>query len=100
MSYHVGAINNGFVPTGGQGRVHAPGLEKRMENQDARISQGVAGGSLTQEEMDSISTSQKEYEETLQQFKANDGKVGPRERMLLHQQLNDISGLIYADKHN
>jgi len=100
MSYHVGAINNGFVPTGGQGRVHAPGLEKRMENQDARISRGVAGDSLTQEEMDSISASQKEYEESLQQFKSNDGKVGPRERMLLHQQLNDISGLIYADKHN
>lgn len=100
MSYQVGAINNGFVPTGGQGRVHAPGLEKRMENQDARISQGAASGSLTQEETDGIGSSQKEYEETLQQFKANDGKVGPKERMLLHQQLNDISALIYGDKHN
>jgi len=100
MSYEVGRINNGLIPSGGYGRVHAPGLEGRMENQDARISQGVANGSLSQEELGSINGEQANYEQMLQDFKANDGRVGPRERMQLNNELNGISGLIYSDKHN
>jgi hypothetical protein len=100
MSYEVGRINNGLIPSGGHGRVHAPGLEGRMENQDARISQGVANGSLSEEELGSINGEQADYEQMLQDFKANDGRVGPRERMQLNKELNGISGLIYADKHN
>jgi hypothetical protein len=100
MSYDVGKINNGYVPTGGNGRAFAPGLEKRMENQDARTSQGVASGSLSQDELSSIDGEQANYEQMLKDFKGNDGKLGPQERMKLHQELDSISSLIYADKHN
>ncbi len=100
MSYEVGRINNGFLPSGGYGRVQAPGLEHRMENQDARISQGVTNGSLAQDELDTINGEQSNYQQMLQDAKADDGFVGPRERMQLNQELNSISALIYADKHN
>lgn len=100
MSYEVGRINNDLIPTGGYGRVYAPGLEQRMENQDARVADGVANGSLSQEELDKINGRENKYEQMLQNFKANDGKVGPKERMMLHHQMNVTSGLIYADKHN
>jgi hypothetical protein len=100
MSYDVGKINNGFIPTGGQGRAFAPGLEKRMENQDARIGQGVSSGALTQDELTGIDGEQSKYEQMLNDFKADDGRVGPRERMKLQQELNSISSLIYSDKHN
>lgn len=100
MSYEVGKINNGLLPSGGYGRIHAPGLEHRMENQDSRISQGVANGSLSEEELGAVNGEQANYEQMLQDAKANDGRVGPRERRQLNQELNSISGLIYADKHN
>jgi len=100
MSYHTGIINNGFVPTGGYGRVKAPGLEQRMDNQNARVAAGVADGSLTQRELNGIERRENRYENMLRDFKANDGVVGPRERAELHKQLNMTSGLIYADRHN
>lgn len=100
MSYHVGQINNDLIPTGGYGRVHAPGLEQRMENQSARVANGIADGSLTQDEANDINSQEGKYERMLQAFKANDGKVGPRERTMLHGQLDMTSGLIYADRHD
>ncbi len=100
MSFEVGKINNGLLPTGGYGKVAAPRLEQRMENQDARISQGVANGSLDQDELGAVNGEQAQYEQMLQDAKADDGRVGPRERMQLNKELNSISSLIYADKHN
>jgi hypothetical protein len=100
MAYDVGVINNGLVPSGGSGRVYGPGLEKRMENQNARTAAGAADGSLDQRELSQINRQEGKYESTLHDFKSNDGVVGPRERAQLHSQLNRTSALIYADRHN
>ncbi|MDQ7825432.1 MAG: hypothetical protein RDV48_21705 [Candidatus Eremiobacteraeota bacterium] len=98
--YHVGRVDNGLIPSGGYGRVNAPGLEQRMENQNARVQDGISEGSLSEEELQKVRAGENRYEAMLQDFKANDGKVGPKERMLLNHQLDKVSGLIYADKHN
>jgi hypothetical protein len=100
MSYNTGVINNGLIPSGGYGRVKAPGLEQRMDNQNARVAAGVADGSISQRELKGIEKKENRYENMLRDFKSNDGQVGPRERAELHKQLNMTSGLIYADRHN
>ncbi|GEM_PF-1058882 len=100
MAYNVGRINNGLIPSGGSGRVYGPGLEHRTENQNARVATGVADGSLDQDEMNGISKQESRYGSMLHDFKSNDGVVGPRERALLHSQLDRTSALIYADRHD
>ncbi len=100
MAYDVGKVNNGLLPSGGSGRVYGPGLEHRMENQNARIATGVADGSLDQGEVNTINKQESRYGSMLHDFKSNDGVVGPRERAQLHSQLDRTSALIYADKHD
>ncbi len=99
MAYKVGIPNNGYLPTDA-GRVHAPGLEKRMQKQTARVAGGIATGSLSQEELQALKGSSAQYEADLTAAKADNGKVGPRERVALHKELNDVSRQIYDFKHN
>ena len=46
MRLHTGMPRNGLLPTGGAGKVFAPGLEKRMNIQNGRVGQGIHSGSL------------------------------------------------------
>lgn len=99
MAYNVGIRNNNLVPTQ-NGRVFAPGLENRMQNQNGRIAQGLASGSISAEEQTALQGSTAAYRADLAEAKASGGVVGPRERHDLHQQLNGISGQIYGYKHD
>lgn len=100
MKLHPGRRNNGFVPSGGAGRVWAPGLEKRNQVQNGRVAQGINSGSLDSSEMGQIGKENTEYQKMLKDFKSNDGKVGPKERLALHKELNEMSKMIYDLKHN
>ena len=100
MRLHTGMPRNNLLPTGGAGKVFAPGLEKRMNIQNGRVGQGIHSGSLTKDEAKAIGGENKEYQEMLKAFKSNDGKVGPKERALLHKQMNEMSKMIYDLKHN
>ncbi|MBM3462827.1 MAG: hypothetical protein FJX76_12060 [Armatimonadetes bacterium] len=97
--YNLGIPNNNRVPTQ-SGRVFAPGLEDRMYRQNDRVGQGVASGALSAEEQQSLEESTSGYTASLNEFKSNDGRVGPRERVALHSELNGISAQIYGYKHN
>lgn len=98
--YHAGILNNGLIPSGGYGRVAAPGLEKRMEIQNARVLDGLQDGTISSDEQEALKLSEEAYEEMLQSFKADDGKVDSSERSQLHEMLNGTSEQIYEDKHN
>jgi hypothetical protein len=99
MSYNVGIINNGYVPSQDNGRAYAPRLEQRMENQNARVSNGSADGSLNQGELDQVNGTEAQYESLLNSC-MSDGSLSPQERTQLKGELNNISDLIHADRHN
>lgn len=82
------------------GNVYAPGLKDRGINQHARVAQGIASGSLNQDELAVLKGMKAEAGASLSEAKGNNGWVGPQERRHLHQDLNDISRTIYALKHN
>lgn len=82
------------------GNVYAPGLKHRAANQHARVAQGIQSGSLTESEVSVLKDMRADARASLEEAKGNNGWVGPKERMALHQDLNDISRTIYALKHN
>lgn len=92
-------MKNPTIPTQA-GRVFAPGLKNRGFNQHQRVGQGIRSGELTDSELATLKEHRTEHQKMLTAFKANDGIVGPRERMALHRDLNGISQAIYTFKHN
>ncbi|MGH9407181.1 MAG: hypothetical protein ACRD3D_15280 [Terriglobia bacterium] len=76
-----------------------PHLNKRQENQQDRIQQGVKSGQLTRGEADRIEA----REGRLQANKLEDKAKGPltrKERTRLNRQANRDSRTIYRLKHN
>lgn len=92
-------IKNGFIKTP-EGRVFAPGLEARGQNQRGRVAQGIQSGALSGEEVDVLKEMRGEAFAGLTEAKGDNGWVGPKERRQLHRELNQISQTIYALKHN
>ncbi|MEW6284251.1 MAG: hypothetical protein AB1758_36895 [Candidatus Eremiobacterota bacterium] len=91
--------NNGIVPTPA-GKVVAPWIEDRGRHQFQRIQAGKADGSLDSQEVSALRGQYAEAYADLTAAKADDGRVGPRERMAVHRDLNDISRSIYAYRHD
>ena len=79
--------------------VRDPGVNRRQVNQSARVAQGVKTGELTQDEAQDLRTERRDIRETEQTYKA-DGTLTRDERVDLHQQLNEQSKDIYAEKHD
>ena len=89
---------DGFLHSS-NGPVFAPGLENRVQNQGARTLDGIRRGSLSKEEMGQVGESRKQFGASLTEAKG-DGSVSREERVALHQQLNDMSQMLFDLEHN
>ena len=76
-----------------------PGIEKRMENQQGRIQQGVDSGQLTPKEAGRLQAQQARIKQHELRAKA-DGNLTPGKRAKLARQQNRASRNIYRLKHN
>lgn len=85
--HHVGADTN------------TPRIDKRHQNQQERIEQGVSSGGLTPHEADMLEAQQDQIENAEARVKA-DGVVTSTERRRLSARGNRASRNIYRKKHN
>ena len=76
-----------------------PGIQKRMQNQEQRINQGVQSGSLTPREAGKLDAEQAKIQQTEERMKS-DGQLTPQERERLTNMQNRASGKIYRQKHD
>jgi septal ring factor EnvC (AmiA/AmiB activator) len=76
-----------------------PNIEKRMENQEKRIQQGVQSGQLTPKETGRLEAEQAKIKQDEERMKS-DGKLTQKERTKLNKELNKSSNDIYKKKHN
>lgn len=76
-----------------------PSVERRQENQQERIGQGVASGQLTPGETIRLEKEQAGIERAEKRAEA-DGVVTPKERARLNRKQNRASRDIYRKKHN
>ena len=79
--------------------VRDPGVNHRQSHQTGRIAQGVKTGELTQDEAQNLRSERRDIRELEQSYKS-DGTLTKDERVDLHQQLNQQSRDIYAEKHD
>lgn len=83
------------------GAAQAGEVSQRVQEQQARIDQGVSDGQMTRGEYDSSEShlsrinAQREAD-----LRANGGRLTQGERLQLNRELNRNSGRIYFDKHN
>jgi hypothetical protein len=76
-----------------------PGIQQRMQNQEQRIDQGVAGGALTPKETGRLEAEQAKIQQTEQRMKS-DGQLTPKERQKLRNIQDRSSRHIYNQKHD
>jgi hypothetical protein len=76
-----------------------PGIDQRQANQEKRIDQGVASGSLTQKEAKRMENQQAAAGRAEDKAKA-DGVVTAQERKRLHHAQNHTSRHIHRQKHD
>jgi hypothetical protein len=76
-----------------------PRIDQRQQNQDKRIDNGVANGSLTANEAARLDKQQDRIEAMEDKAKA-DGKVTKNERARLTKAQNKASRNIYRQKHD
>lgn len=87
------------LPTLAFAQANTPGIDQRQANQERRIDQGVASGSLTQREANRLERGQQRIDNMENRAKA-DGVVTGRERARLHQAQDTQSARIYRQKHD
>lgn len=80
-------------------QVATPGIDQRQLNQERRIEQGVASGSLTQREANRLERGQQRIDNMEARAKA-DGVVTRQERARLQHAENVQSREIYREKHD
>ena len=76
-----------------------PGIDKRQANQQKRIDEGVASGSLTQKEADRLKAEQARNAKREEMAKA-DGVVTKKERAALERREDKSSKHIARQKHD
>ena len=76
-----------------------PRIDKRQANQQKRIDQGIASGSLTQKEADRLKAEQARHARAEEKAKA-DGVVTMKERARLNARENRSSKHIARQKHD
>ncbi len=93
-----------LLPVYGQNGTAQPNpgrIQKRKENQQDRIAQGVASGQLTAGETSRLEHKEANLNREIRQDRrANGGTLTAQERRPVNRQQNHISGNIYRDKHN
>lgn len=80
-------------------QANTPRVDQREANQQRRIEQGVASGSLTQREANRLERGQQRVENIEVRAKS-DGVVTRQERARLHQAQDTESRHIYNQKHD
>lgn len=80
-------------------QANTPRVDQRQANQEQRIDQGVASGSLTQREANRLERGQQHVDNMENRAKA-DGVVTRGERARLHQAQDAQSARIYRQKHD
>jgi len=81
------------------GTTNDPGIQKREQNQEKRIDQGVQSGQLTPKEAGKLEAQQTKIKQDEERMKA-DGTLTPAERRKLKREQNRASKNIYRKKHN
>lgn len=76
-----------------------PGIQKRIEEQQKRIDEGISSGQLTRHEADILQDNLNWIKDKEARLKA-DGKLTPKERVRLHKALDHNSAMIFKKKHN
>jgi CRISPR/Cas system-associated endoribonuclease Cas2 len=76
-----------------------PNIQKREQNQEKRIQQGVQSGQLTPKEAGKLETQQTRIKQDEERMKA-DGKLTKAERKKLKREQDKASNKIYNKKHN
>lgn len=76
-------------------------INQRLQNQQARINQGIRSGELTRKEAGNLEAKEARIKNN-ERFdrKADNGKLTSTQRASLEKQLNKSSRNIYKDKHN
>ena len=80
-------------------RDERPGIQKRIENQEQRIDQGVQSGTLTPKETGKLEAEQAKIQQTEQRMKS-DGQLTGKERERLNNMQDRSSQQIYRQKHD
>jgi len=76
-------------------------INQQKSQEDRRIANGLANGSLTTQEADALEKQQKQLNEQERQMKAaNGGTLTAADKAKLQQQQKSLSNQIYQSKHN
>ncbi len=76
-----------------------PGIQRREQNQQNRIEQGVKSGQITPAEAGRLERQQAKIQQDETRMKS-DGKLTKQERLKLAREQNRASRNIYRKKHN
>lgn len=87
------------VPVLAFAQTGTPRVDQRQAGQEQRIDQGIASGSLTQQEANRLERGQQRVDNMENRAKA-DGVVTRQERAELHRAQDRQSERIYAQKHD
>ena len=87
------------LPTLAFAQASTPGVDQRQANQERRIDQGIASGSLTPREAARLERGQARVDRMENRAKA-DGVVTARERARLHEAQDVESARIHRQKHD
>lgn len=87
------------LPTLVFAQANTPGIDQRQANQERRIDQGIASGSLTQREANRLERGQQRVDNMENRAKA-DGVVTRQERARINHAQNVQSERIYGQKHD
>jgi len=93
------AILSLVLPALAFAQANTPRVDQRQANQEQRIDQGVASGSLTQREANRLDRGQ-QHVDNMENRAKSDGVVTRGERARLHQAQEVQSRRIYAQKHD
>jgi len=88
-----------ILPTLALAQANTPGIDQQQANQERRIDQGVASGSLTQREANRMERGQQRVDNMENRAKS-DGVVTRQERARIHNAQNVESKRIYRQKHD
>ena len=87
------------LPTLAFAQANTPGIDQRQANQERRIDQGVASGSLTPREANRLERGQQRVDNMENRAKS-DGVVTARERARINRAQDVQSDRIYRQKHD
>lgn len=95
----AGAVSVLIASAAFAGPTDDPGIQKREQNQQQRIDQGVKSGKLTPREAGKLEAQQAKIKQDEERMKS-DGNLTKQERRKLTREQNRASKKIYRKKHN